>query len=623
MTATINSVTVVATDRESGINGYAITTNNNRPNTTDFRTASVTNNLNQKITGLTENTTYYVWVKDVAGNISNSKTIKTSIDTPPDLTTANVTFTSNPSGWTNGDVVVTANTSVSGYTLQTSKNASSWSDTNTQTFSANGTMYARLISKSGTAGDYAEYSVTNIDKNKPIITDVTATINSITMRATDYESWINGYTITTSYNTPSISAFSGISTTNVFSKTLSGLTPNTTYYLWVKDQAGNISTGYAMKTADDTPPALTKANTTFEQNPTGWTNGSVTVTAKTTVSGYTIQTSKNASSWSNTSTQTFSANGTMYARLISSTGKAGDYTTYNITNIDKNKPTIIDVTSTTNSITFRATDYESGINKYIITTSNSTPYIGDFTTVSSTTVLDKTVYNLSSNTTYWIWVRDQAGNTSTAYAMKTADNAPPALTSSNVTFSQRPTGWTNQDVTVTVSTTETGYTLQTSQDLVDWTSTNKQIVETNGPVYARLVNSSGTAGDYATYNVTNIDKVAPGFSKNHVSILRRKDIPQGSVIFNKIVDEQSGISKVILYYKTESEDTYSTQTYMYNYPGSTTEHTFRFEAMFSSQYEEYYMYAEIYDAAGNIRRTCTASLDYEGNTNYADDTATY
>ena len=452
VTATINSVTVVATDRESGINGYAITTNNNRPNTTDFRTASVTNNLNQKITGLTENTTYYVWVKDVAGNISNSKTIKTSIDTPPDLTTANVTFTSNPSGWTNGNVVVTANTSIAGYTLQTSKNASSWSNTNTQTFSANGTMYARLISTSGTAGDHTSYNVTNIDKEEPKIIDVTATTKSITMRATDYESGINGYTITTSYSTPSISSFSGISTTKVFNRTLSGLTPNVTYYLWVKDQAGNISTGYAMRTADDTPPALT---------------------------------------------------------------------------------------------------------------------------------------------------------------------------SSNVTFSQTPSGWTNQDVTVTVSTTETGYTLQTSQDLVYWTSTNKQIVETNGPVYARLVNSSGTPGDHATYNVTNIDKVAPGFSKNHVSIWRRTDIPQGSVTFNKIVDEQSGISKVILYYKTESEDTYSTQTYMYNYPGSTTEHTFSFGAMFSSQYEDYYMYAEIYDAAGNIRRTCTASLDYEGNTNYADDTATY
>ena len=453
VTATINSVTVVATDRESGINGYAITTNNNRPNTTDFRTASVTNNLNQKITGLTENTTYYVWVKDVAGNISNSKTIKTSIDTPPDLTTANVTFTSNPSGWTNGNVVVTANTSIAGYTLQTSKNASSWSNTNTQTFSANGTMYARLISTSGTAGDHTSYNVTNIDKEEPKIIDVTATTKSITMRATDYESGINGYTITTSYSTPSISSFSGISTTKVFNRTLSGLTPNVTYYLWVKDQAGNISTGYAMRTADDTPPALT---------------------------------------------------------------------------------------------------------------------------------------------------------------------------SSNVTFSQTPSGWTNQDVTVTVSTTETGYTLQTSQDLVYWTSTNKQIVETNGPVYARLVNSSGTPGDHATYNVTNIDKVAPTApGRERVAITRDDVLKRGRIDLNNVTEEDSGINKVILYYKTESESTYSSQTYTYNYEGSMTPRTFTLTAIFPNSTETYYMYAEIYDVAGNIARSCTASVAVGGYTNYADDTATY
>ena len=526
--------------------------------------------------------------------------------------------------WNEGKASVTISTTTN-YKIEYQKNSTSgrWtiiengsSVTNLQ---HGDVIYARLTDGVNSG---EEASKTIVDTISPTITDVTATANSITMRAIDNESGINGYAITTSYSTPSASSFTSITATSIVNKVFSGLTPNTTYYVWVKDQAGNISNGYAMKTVDDTPPDLNSSNVTFKQNPTGWTNGSVTVTATTTVSGYTLQTSKNASSWSNTNTQTFTTNGTMYARLINSSGTAGDYASYNVTNIDKTKPTTTGATATTNSISFRAIDYESGINGYAITTTNYTPSTNNFITVTNTSNLYKTITGLSQNTTYYIWVKDQAGNISNSYVMKTTEEAPPALTSSNVTFSQTPTGWTKQDVVVTVSTTETGYTLQTSQDLNSWTNTNKQTVKVNGPVYARLVNSSGIPGDYATYNVTNIDKTAPDY-QNYVSIYRRPDLGQGIITFREVLEEQSGISKVILYYKTESENSYSSQTYTHNYPGSSTSHYLTYSAMFSDQYETYYMYAEIYDVAGNIRRTCTASVDYEGNTNYADDATTY
>ena len=53
-----------------------------------------------------QETTYYVWVKDQAGNISEGKTVTTGKVT--DLTAANVKFTYSPSGWTNKDVTATA-----------------------------------------------------------------------------------------------------------------------------------------------------------------------------------------------------------------------------------------------------------------------------------------------------------------------------------------------------------------------------------------------------------------------------------------------------------------------------------------------------------------------------------
>ncbi len=60
---------------------------------------------------------------------------------------------------------------------------------------------------------------------------------------------------------------------------------------------------------------LTTGNTTFEYSTKEWTNGNVTVTAKPTVTGFTLQTSKDGRNWTNTATQIFTENGTVYARL--------------------------------------------------------------------------------------------------------------------------------------------------------------------------------------------------------------------------------------------------------------------------------------------------------------------
>lgn len=100
---------------------------------------------------------------------------------------------------------------------------------------------------------------------------------------------------------------------------------------------------------------LTSGNTTFEYSTKEWTNGNVTVTAKTTEIGYTLQTSKDGKTWNNTATQTFIENGTVYARLWDGTNYGGAYSG-TVTNIDKLKPNVFTPTSTstTNKITIAA-----------------------------------------------------------------------------------------------------------------------------------------------------------------------------------------------------------------------------------------------------------------------------
>lgn len=91
-------------------------------------------------------------------------------------------------------------------------------------------------------------------------------------------------------------------------------------------------------------PDLTSSNTTFRASTTNWTNEYVTVNVSTTVSGYTLQTTTGnptvESNWANTSYVTATSNCTVYARLTNGS-TSGNYTSYNVTNIDKTKPDAI------------------------------------------------------------------------------------------------------------------------------------------------------------------------------------------------------------------------------------------------------------------------------------------
>ena len=201
-------------------------------------------------------------------------------------------------------------------------------------------------------------------------------------------------------------------------------------------------------------------------------------------------------------------------------------------------------------------------------------------------------------------------------------NIPPDLTSSNTTFTQDPTGWTNESVKVIASTTISGYTLQTSQDGTSWSSTNIQTFTSNGTMYARLVNSSGTAGEYTTYDVTNIDITAPTrVVKGMMTISRDNKQNTVRLQLNAIKETQSGIGNVIFYYKAESDTSYSKTTYT-TLQGQTSSTGLSITLVATSESfagQTIYVYAEIYDLAGNMSQSALATISATGSsTSYGD-----
>ena len=585
-TATTNSIAINATDEASGIIGYALTTTNTEP--TEFTVVSNKESLEVTVEKQKQETTYYVWVKDQAGNISEGKTVTTGKVT--DLTAANVKFTYSPSGWTNKDVTATASTTITGFTLQTSKDGQTWESKATQTYSSNGKIYARLWDGTN-FGATATGNFTNIDKTKPVVTGATATTNKIAITATDEASGIIGYAVTTSNTAPS--SFTDVASTKTLSVAPTGYKQGTTYYVWVKDQAGNVSASKSTATGKVTD--LTAANVKFTYSPSGWTNKDVTATASTTITGFTLQTSKDGQTWESKATQTYSSNGKIYARLWDGTN-FGATATGNFTNIDKTKPVVTGATATTNKIAITATDEASGIIGYAVTTSNTAP--SSFTDVASTKTLSVAPTGYKQGTTYYVWVKDQAGNVSASKS--TATGKVTDLTAANVKFTYSPSGWTNKDVTATASTTVTGFTLQTSKDGQTWESKATQTYSSNGKIYARLWDGTNF-GATATGNFTNIDKTKPVVS----TALKTTSSGTNSVALSiGVTDTNSGLGKIEWYYGTTNNPTTKAGTTSItamntNETGPTTAQTKTYTVSGLTAGTTYYFKAVVYDVAGN------------------------
>ncbi len=320
--------------------------------------------------------------------------------------------------------------------------------------------------------------------------------------------------------------------------TFKNLDQNTTYSkIKVEAIAPNGETAYLEIEISNVPSLATEGAVTLSYRANGqaigadtWTKGPVTVTVKVNsninMQGYTLQTAQSTGiertgeiDWKETANQIFTTKGTIYARLIDKTnGSKGKEYTKAIDKIDTTVPTIDmeatqkSVTVTTNSITITAsaTDAESGIAKYSFSRDDGTNWIP----TEGQTEAQYTFQKLEQNKPYHLKIKviDKAGNETISEIITKATDPVPG-NEVNIGFTYSKTNWTNDNIGVTI-TNKTGnntYKIEFKHGGQEvWEEYTRPInMEHNGYIYARLKDSTGQVGGYATGNVLNIDKLPP------------------------------------------------------------------------------------------------------------------
>ena len=477
---------------------------------------------------LTQGQSYSIKMKaiDNAGNETITSTVKQVTGSVPGG--ASIVFGYNPSTWTKGNVTVSISSKQSGYTLEYSTDGKTWTKYTTGVVkTVNGAIYARLKDSAGQVGAVATGNVSNIDKLSPNAFAVT--IGSVTTNAITVKGATTDQGKTEQYGSSGIKEYyfskddgktwesngNKLETTYTFSK----LTQGQSYSIKMKaiDNAGNETITSTVKQVTGSVPG--GASIVFGYNPSTWTKGNVTVSISSKQSGYTLEYSTDGKTWTKYTTGVVkTVNGAIYARLKDSAGQVGAVATGNVSNIDKLSPNAFAVTIgsvTTNAITVKGATTDqgkteqygsSGIKEYYFSKDDGKTWESNGNKLETTYTFSK----LTQGQSYSIKMKaiDNAGNETITSTVKQVTGSVPG--GASIVFGYNPSTWTKGNVTVSISSKQSGYTLEYSTDAKTWTKYTTGVVKTaNGAIYARLKDSTGQVGAVATGNVTKIDKTSP------------------------------------------------------------------------------------------------------------------
>lgn len=356
--AKTSAITIAASDAESGVASYAVTSDAAQPSS-GWQT-------NSRFT-LSANGTYYAWAKDNAGNVKAYEFNVANID---DIlpTLDNVVV---PDEWGTGSTVtVLASDEQSGIaayavTSGASAPAYGWQDNSSFALTANGIYYAWAKDGLGNISARFAFSVTRIDDKPPVISSVTvpdgwSASAVVKINADDVGLGVASYAISTSgIKAPT----SGWQVSPDFTLTASG-----TFYAWAKDEAGNVSAyhEFTLDKIDASKPVIVSVEV-----PAAYASEITAVIRATDaggsgLAGYaltTVNMTGNATRWKDSGAFPVTANGTYYAWAKDNAGQVSNSKSVSITNLDTVPPKIESVTFNTAGtvMTVKSTDNLSGI----------------------------------------------------------------------------------------------------------------------------------------------------------------------------------------------------------------------------------------------------------------------
>lgn len=310
------------------------------------------------------------------------------------------------------------------------------------------------------------------------------------------------------------------------------------YYLWIRvtDEYNNyvlyVSNLFYVKY--DVPNAKDYINVAYST--TNWTNQNVVValSLKNNLSKeFGIQISSDGKNWSNANQYTFTANGTIYARIYDkNTNDTGSYMNISVNNIDKVAPVMraniycSSQTATSITVKLKAIDVNSGYSKVIwyYKKSNENRYNSVTDTEVATNLnktgntrekeLTKTFSNLSTATTYNIIADfyDVAGNN-----VRTSCNVVTSKSNGSVAISAS-SGSTciGKSIQFSVTRNTSGGSLSVSSSnnsvATAYVSNNAIIVTPKGKGTANIIVTSAATATYnsasATFTATITDHSA-------------------------------------------------------------------------------------------------------------------
>ena len=447
---------------------------------------------------MSDNGTVYFRGIDAAGNVSDVATYAvTNIDkVAPGAPIA----TADIMTLTNQSVTVTAVFSGDTAVKQYSLDGKTWNAyTQGVVMTENGTVYFRGMDAAGNSSIVVSYDVTNIEKVAPEAPKVTASTTDLTNRDVTVTALFSSDSVVCQFSLDNMSWATYIEPVV--------MSENGTVWFRGIDEAGNVSdvATYVVTNIDKVAPTKPVASADV----TDVTNQNVTVTASFDGDAESRQYSFDGENWkAYTKGVVMYSNGTVYFRGVDAAGNVSTIASYEVCNIDKTAPetpsAFVDVTMLTHEdVTVTATfDCETVVKQYSLDGEQWSTYT-------------KPVVMTENGTVFFRGI-DMAGNVSDVakYEVTNIDKIAPE----KPTVKANLTKPTNRNVTVLATFDKESAVKQYSFDGKTWGVYTKSIVmSSNGMVYFRGIDAAGNVSEVASYEVTNIDKVAPRISEFTVS----------------------------------------------------------------------------------------------------------